>query len=507
MLRGRIVAPLACLIGLAGPTVLDLRVPGVPGMPGTGEACAQPVDPYQPSPAPVPGPPAPGPAPAPAPDAPTPGPAPTAPQDPYEPAAAAPPASVPAAPQSSAPVAIPAHDPVLAERVAAALVVRAQELLEARSLLDAKQLAVEALVQSPRGAAAETARAIIARVNQELGIAIDTGRPDPLRPLVKPDEDVDLSPIQDPTSARISIAPPPEGRGRRTRLADRVHGGLYLGLVGTAIGSLASGDNPAAGAVPAGLAAGLGGALVAPLAVDRLRWSEPQVRLVGSATIWGGVVGGLFGDIARTEGTTASEVLATAAAGSTLTGLAAVALARTSKLTRGDVAMVDTFAGIGAVGGLTAGMLMQPVQDEAYSLNSVVGVTAGVTVALLAAQRIDATPARMARVAGLSAVGAIAPFLLYAVIYSQDSTADERLTGALSTGGLVVGAYLGFRWTRGLDAGRDQLGQRAVEDAPAALIGRSSDGSWRMGGVGVQPLSRTLAPQPGMALQVIGAAF
>src|SRR5512140_643725 len=128
-------------------------------------ARAQPIDPYNPTPtapAPSTAPPA-GPAPAPA------GPAagPTIEvQDPY------------AAPSATAPVGS-VQDPVMAERIAEALVNRAQELLDARVFLDAKQLAVEALVGSPKGSSAEHARAIIHAVNQQLGIPEDAPRPEP----------------------------------------------------------------------------------------------------------------------------------------------------------------------------------------------------------------------------------------------------------------------------------------------------------------------------------------
>jgi hypothetical protein len=400
---------------------------------------------------------------------------------------------------------------VLAERVAAALVARAKELLDAHVFLDAKQLAVEALVQSPRGRSSEQARAIIHEINQELGIPEDSPRTEPARPT----DDIDLSPIQDPTAAPAPVAPRPDGRDvrdrgtRRGRYAASVHGGLYAGLVGATVGVFISDDTPAMGAVPLGLATGLAGGLVTPSLVDKLHWTEPQIRVVGSATTWGGVVGGLFGDIAKTDETTGREVLVAATAGATLVGLGGVALASNSRFTRGDVAMIDTFAGIGAVGGFTLGMVMQPVETEAYSLNSVLGITAGVAIGIAAAPRTNATPRRMARVAGVSAVGAAAPFLLYGLMYSADSDVDERITGVLSTAGLVAGAYLGFRWTRGMDEGLDTLrGEAAAaDDAPAALVGRSSDGRWGLGGLGIQPLSRALAPQPGMALQVVGATF
>jgi len=459
-------------------------------------ARAQPVDPYSPySPNQPASPPA---APRPAPPA-APRPAPEVPEDPYAPAATTAPAPVGST-----------QDPVLAERVAEALVTRAQELLDDRLFLDAKQLAVEALVGSPKGSSAEKARAIIHAVNLQLGIPEDSPKPD-ARPAAKPSEDVDTSPIQDPTLSSGPIAPPPEGQLPSGRLATSVHGGLYAGLLGTTIGSFFSDNTPAKGAVPVGLAVGVAGAFALPMLTDKLKWTEAEVRTVGSATVWGGVIGGLFGDIARTQGTTAREVLVSASVGSTLAGLGGYAYMRTTKLTRGDVALVDTLAGIGAVGGLTLGMVMQPAQSEAYSLNAVIGIAGGVAVGLIAAPKTNTTPRRMLRVAGLAAAGGAAPFLLYAAIHTSSSTADERVTGLLSTGGLVVGAYLGFRFTRGMDDGLDTIDgkpkKEVVDDAPIALVGRSSAGRWGLGGLGVQPLSPALAPQHGVALQLVGAAF
>ena len=128
---------------------------------------------------------------------------------------------------------------------------------------------------------------------------------------------------------------------------------------------------------------------------------------------------------------------------------------------------------------------------------------------VLLAPMTNTTPRRMVRVAGLAAIGGAAPFLLYAGIHSASSTADERVTGLLSTVGLAAGALIGFRWTRGMDDGLDTLDgkPRKRDDAPVALVGRSSDGRWGVGGLGFAPLSRTLAPQPGMAVQLVGAAF
>ena len=414
--------------------------------------------------------------------------APDAPLDPY--AAAARPAT---------------QDPMLAERIAASLVARAQELFESRVFLDAKQLAVESLVQSPRGASSEQARTIIHAVNLQLGIPEDAPKPEPVVT-----DDHDPAPIQDPTAVTAPIGSPPEGGSSSRRLASSVHGALYGGLIGATIGALVSDDQPANAAIPFGLAVGLGGAIAMPKLADKLGWDERQLRTVGAASVWGGVVGGLIGDLADTKTSSAREVLIASSVGSTIAGIGGYAFSRTSPLTRGDIALVDTLAGIGAVGGFTLGMVMQPAQSEAYSLNSVFGVVGGVAAGVLLAPRIDATPRRMSRVAGIAAAGGAVPFLLYAAINDPGTNADERITGVLSTGGLVLGAILGFRLTRGMDEGLDTLdGKRKAEpdDAPIALLGRSSSGRWAMGGLGLAPLSQKLAPQHGMALQLVGATF
>ena len=61
-----------------------------------------------------------------------------------------------------------------------------------------------------------------------------------------------------------------------------------------------------------------------------------------------------------------------------------------------------------------------------------------------------------------------------------------------------------------MDEGLDTLDGKprtGDDDAPVALVGRSSDGHWGLGGVGFAPLSRALAPQRGLALQLVGATF
>jgi hypothetical protein len=390
---------------------------------------------------------------------------------------------------------------VLGEQVATALVQRAQELYDARVFVDAKQLAVEALVKSPKGAAAEQARFLIKAINQQLGIT---------EPEEKPIEPVDLTPIEDPTKPRATVeTPPTEMPERASRVTAGVHSALYVGLIGTTIGAFFDEEQPAGGAVPVGIGAGLAAGVYMPRLIDKLEWNEGQVRTMGAGSVWGGIIGGLFGDIGKKQGSTAREVLVSASIGSTLGGVGGGLLARENRYTPGDIALADTLAGIGAVGGLTVGMLMQPAETEAYSLNSALGATGGIIAGLVAGPQTNTTPRRMTRVAGASAIGGAVPFLLYAGIYDDTSAGDERLVGALSSIGLVAGAYVGFRLTRNLDRDKDVLpGKKASpEDAPPSLLGRSSTGEWSLGTLTLQPLSPQLSPQRGMAMPLLGGSW
>jgi len=408
------------------------------------------------------------------------------------------PPSVPATPAQPA----TPQDPVLAEQVAQSLVDRAQDLLEAKVFADAKQLAVEALVQSPSGPAADRAKLVIKQANKALGIVEPAEAPPPPPP--------DTRPIQDPT--KVDQPTPPEGGGPSPRTAAIVHGALYTGTIGAAIGSFFS-HNEAAGAVPMGIAFGAAGGIVAPMLASHYHASEAQVREIGSGTLWGGVIGGLIsGTVQGGDGGTVHghTPLVGAAIGSTLGGLGGFYMAYNDKLTRGDVALVDTFGGIGTIGGLTLGMLMQPAQREAYTLNAAIGASAGVITALVVAPNSNTTPRRMLRVAGLAAAGGAWPFLILAA--DPHSSADQRVTGALSTLGLIGGAWLGFYLTRHMDEGLDVPdGDKAAKpdanDAPPAVVGRNSDGHWSLGGFALAPLSPQLSTDQGTALQLAAGTF
>lgn len=410
-------------------------------------------------------------------------------------------AQTPAAPPAPA-------DPVLDEQIAQQLVDRAQELFDAKLWLDAKQLAVEALVKSSKGPSAERARYIIKLVNEHLNIQED---PAPTPPSVIPPAEVDMTPIDSSLAPPQATPPPlpetPTADSGNPKTAATVHGAFYGGVIGASIGALAAKKKPAAAAIPLGIAVGVGVGLGSRVLVGKLGWDAAQVRTAGSFMQWGGVIGGFFGEAVTGAGDdkpTARGVLVGSGIGATLGLGMGAAYASKRKLSRGDVALVDTFAGIGTVGGLTIGMLMQPAQPEAYSVNAILGAAGGILVGVVAGPQTNTTQRRMVRVAGLSAAGAAVPFLLYAAIYDSSTRSDERVVGLLASAGLVGGAYLGFHLTRGMDAGLDVTpGERTTDDAPVALVGRSSDGRWRVGGLGLAPVQNSR----GATLSLVGATF
>ena len=420
------------------------------------------------------------------------------PVDPYDPPVVPP--SGPAQPIGTPPQPAP-QDPVLAEQIAQSLVARAQELLDARVFLDAKQLAVEAVVTSPKGPSADHARMIIKAVNQQLGIKDEEPKTEP----------VDTSPITDPTAPLPQPITPPVESGPRWPIAATVHGGMFGGVLGAMIGTFVSsdGEKQAGAAVALGLGGAVAGGFLAPKRVEKLGWNEAQVRTAGAGTVWGGTIGAFIGDIGTgLQGTSGRQILISAGIGSVVGGVAGGAYASRDKLNKGDVALVDTFAGIGTAGGLTLGMLMQPAQSEAYSLNAVIGCAGGVLAGLVAAPETNTTQRRMLYVAGAAALGGAIPFLLYLGVRDDSTTSDEQVIGLLSTGGLVGGAYLGFRYTRGMDDGLDTKSGKPEEDAPPAALTRNSSGEWNLGTIAPHALSRTLDDrQRGTAFTLLGGAF
>lgn len=384
----------------------------------------------------------------------------------------------------------------LAEEIAFSLAARAQELLDAKQYADARKLATEAIERSPSGVAAERARLILRAANTALGEAT-------LEPAPPVAENPDAAPEE---PSRPDNAPVSEADLPSPVLHARIHGGMAGALLGATLGSLA--DDSAGVEVAVGAAGAAAGAYFAPRLLRR--FDVEQVRTLGSSAMWGAAAGGLLADVTTSlTDTSPRQVLLGATLGAAVGSAGGFLLARDHSYTRGDVALIDTLAGIGAVGGLTLGLVMQPVETEAYSLNAVFGIAGGVAVGMIAAPQTNTTPRRMARVAGLAAAGAAAPWLVYPLVSSSDSNNDEQVIGLLSTAGLLAGAYFGVRLTSGLDEGKDVplRGRKAErdDDAPLALLRRSSSGQLGLGFVA--PRTSHLAPQPVLVFDLAAGRF
>ncbi len=409
-----------------------------------------------------------------------------APVDPYAPAPTPAPASAPSG---------AALEAQLAEEIAFSLAARAQELLDAKQYADARKLASEAIERSPNGVAAERARLILRAANTALGEAT-----------VEPAPPVAENPDAPEEPSRPENAPVSEADLPSPVLHARIHGGMAGALLGATLGSLA--DDSAGVEVAVGAAGAAAGAYFAPRLLRR--FDVEQVRTLGSAAMWGAAAGGLLADVTTSlTDTSPRQVLLGSTLGAAVGSAGGFLLARNHSYTRGDVALIDTLAGIGAVGGLTLGLVMQPVETEAYSLNAVFGIAGGVAVGMIAAPQTNTTPRRMARVAGLAAAGAAAPWLVYPLVSSSDSNNDEQVIGLLSTAGLLAGAYFGVRLTSGLDEGKDVplRGRKAErdDDAPLALLRRSSSGQLGLGFVA--PRTSHLAPQPVLVFDLAAGRF
>jgi hypothetical protein len=338
-------------------------------------------------------------------------------------------------------------DPEMDEAVAVALVARARELVAQEAWLDAQQLLNEAIIRSPDGAAAADARALLESVNVKLGIVTNT---DPVVTPVDPVDTVDpYEHVQVDSQFPRDTAPARAGR------KFMLHAGVMGALIGGFIGDAATAD---------------------------LEPSEVDGDPVGEEDSGGILAGALIGGLG---------------------GLAVGAAFRKSEwMTTDDIAVIDSFAGMGLFGSLSLGALMQPEEGEAYSINAIFGVAGGALVGYMTAKKRDISARRMGRVDLYALAGGLAPWLIFA---ASDGTADDaQYAGFFSLAGLAGGAWLGFRTTRGWD------GSVAVTDAPPAIVRRGSDGRWTTGTPGFRPAEDPrLGPVlgKGFAASVVGVTF
>lgn len=405
------------------------------------------------------------------------------PIDPY--GAPPPPTATPAPP--------PAQDDV-GPAVAAALLDRARALAAMGELDAARQLASEAAAGDPAGPTGAAARALIDELDARLGRTpppvVDVPSP-PVVDVAPPSAVVDLPPA-------VDQPPPPSNRSARTAAA------LYGALGGAALGlGLAGTDGDTGAGVLGGAAVG---GLTGYYLARRGGWELGRAHQLGAGVVWGGAVGALFADVVTGTTDTDEDDIAAGAGLGALGGAVVGALAGADpRLTTGDLALVDSLTAWGLIGGLTTAVAIDPPEGEAYSLNAALGIAAGYAVGQVAARRVDISGRRLLRVNAIALLGAAVPILIWrATDDSTDLTADAssgaQAAGLLATVGLVGGAYLGFRWTRGMDRAATSA---ADPGAPAALIQRGADGRWDAGGLALAPVRHGR----GAALTILGGRW
>ena len=316
------------------------------------------------------------------------------------------------------------RDPEVDEAVAASLVARARELIALEKWQDAQQLLGEAVARSPDGAAAAEARPLLEQVNARLGIT-------------RPAAPATPSPVPDTRTAVVQVPdydlPPGPSEAPRA--------GRRFILHTTVIGAV------------------LGGMFFDAATVDTRVGDGDPVDTEEDGAVVGGVLLGALG------------------------GLAVGALVRNNEwMTRDDVVVIDSFAAIGLVASLDFGAILKPAHQEAYSINGIFGLGGGAVAGWVIAKRNDLSARRMKRVDLWAGAGAVAPWLVFAAADGDEDGA--RVAGLLSLAGLVGGAWIGFRTTRGWD---DRDEDDAVADAPPALLRRDSTGAWSLGAPGLRP--------------------
>jgi hypothetical protein len=221
------------------------------------------------------------------------------------------------------------------------------------------------------------------------------------------------------------------------------------------------------------------------------------------------VTGGFFGDAVTADlSGEADPGGGGVVVGALLGGLGGLvvglALRNNRWMTDDDIVVIDSFAGMGLLGSLSLGALMKPAHAEAYSVNAVIGTAGGAVVGGLVAHRHDLSARRMARVDVWAAAGALTPWLIFAAAGGDRD--DAQVAGFFSLAGLVGGAWIGLRTTRGWD----ERPTPGLADAPPAMIRRDSDGAWSLGAPALRPAQDSrLGPVLGTsaAVGILGGRF
>ncbi len=408
------------------------------------------------------------------------------------------------------------------QAVAKALLDRGKLLYAEGDHADAKKMFIESLERSPDGPSSNDALSMLHSANERLGLEdLDHGNP-----IGKPvgngaDEPADPyanngggDGLADPyggtgdgggpvdpygnggtASAGGKDQPDPGVARRRVTLWSAAYGGL----AGLAIAGPTDDSGSTRGAaVLVGLlgAGAAGGGAWYYLGKHDLTPGQGQAFLSGGT--WGAYTFALLGDAVTGIGTTSTnEGFKSAAIGGAVGAVGGAFYAIKAEPTEGDVAIINSMGMYGTSAGLLLGVVMQPPKGEAYSINGAIGAFAGLGAGMLMSRRYDASRGRMLRIDLGAAAGVAATWaLFYPLVADNSSNNDEQAAGVVSIGAMGLGAYLAWRWTRGMDDDDDQ--PLTHEPVASSLVQRTGDGHWLVGAPMPRPMENpALAPTTG----------
>ena len=397
------------------------------------------------------------------------------------------------------------------DQVAASLFERGKQLYSEGDHANAKKLFIESLERSPKGPAAKDSLAFLRNSNEKLGVSdLDDGRPGvggegPKDPYADADGPRDPyaggdGPGDDPKDPYGAAGEPkhdPERGARRTLLA---WGGAYGFSLGLALAGPQGDDGEIGGGafLVGALGAGAGAGL-SHLLYRRKPMTAGQSAFSASAGTWAALDIALMVDVFDTDGTDVNDIYKGVAAGGLLGFGAGAYYAYKKSPSVGDVSFTNSLAMYGAAGGLLLGVGISPAEGEAYSLQAVLGSTAGFVAGLWLSDRVDTTRRRMLMVDLGAAAGAAIPWaLLYPLINDSGTNNDEQAVGWISALTLGGGAVAAWFLTRDEPEAAAPLSEPEESAGPMAVLRRTRRGKWQLAAPVLRPMHNpVLAPSTG----------
>lgn len=408
------------------------------------------------------------------------------------------------------------------DAVAKALLDRGKTLYADGDHADAKKMFIESLERSPDGPSSNDALAMLHSSNERLGLTnLDHGNPigkpvgggdEPADPYANAGDDNLADPYAnngsggegpvDPYGTGNGGAAPPVSKDVVDPAVARRRVTLWSSAYGLLAGLSIAGPTDDQGttrgaAVLVGLlgAGAFGGGSWYYLGKHDLTPGQGQAFLSGGT--WGAYTFALLGDAVTGIGTTSvNEGFKSAAIGGVVGAVGGAVYAAKAEPSEGDVSLINSMGMYGTGAGLLLGVAMQPPKGEAYSINGAVGTFAGLGAGMLMARKYDVSRGRMLRIDLGAAAGVAATWALFYPLVADNSTNnDEQAAGVVSIGAMGLGAYLAWRWTRGMDDKDEPLANQPVA---SSVVQRTADGQWLLGAPLPRPMENpALAPTTG----------